>query len=105
MSKDTTRRPAGIPSDPAARAAWLSELRDECLCHRSRAIVDLIATAIDAFEMCDTDGERIRATKAIGELFSRMSMADRHQESLEIVELRKRSALQAELADRLSGLH
>lgn len=92
----------GIPSDPGARGRWLATLRAERLCDTSRAIVDAIATLARELDGADL-GDRIKLTRAIGELVSRAVAADKHAEALEIAALRKRSDAQRELTATLDG--
>lgn len=92
-----------IPSDPGAIGRWVEKLRAERQCDTSRAVVDAIATLARDLAKTDDVDARIKLTRAIGELLSRAVAADKHAETLEIAELRKRSDAQRELASELAG--
>lgn len=94
-----------IPSDPGAIGRWVAALRAERTCDTSRACVDAIATLARELAGADTIDDRVKLTKAIGELVSRAVAADKHAEVLETMELRKRSDAQRELSARVGGLH
>lgn len=109
---------SGIPSSPAARQRWLDDLRAERTCDTARALIDIAEQACgDLDEMvskcpdCGTDlgtycsKERTALIKVIGELVSRAIAADKHSETLELADLRRRAEAQKQLADRLGGLH
>lgn len=93
----------GIPSDPGAIGRWVEKLRKERLCDSSRACVDAIATLARDLAGTDAIADRIKLTRAIGELVSRAVAADKHAEALEIAALRQRSDAQRELAGELAG--
>lgn len=96
----------GIPADPGARGRWLAKFRAERTCDTSRALVDLLAEAVRELDEGTPLDERLKTCKVAGELISRAVAADKHSETLEIMDLRKRSDAQRELSTELDrGLH
>lgn len=96
---------SGIPSSPAARQRWLDELRDERTCDTARKLVDVAEYACEDLDSLEPGKERTALIKVIGELVSRAIAADKHSETLELADLRRRAEAQKQLADRLGGLH
>lgn len=96
---------AVIPTDSAARKGWLTKLRSECLCHRSRALVDLIDEALDAYDRAGTTDEKIKALSAASTFLGRMSEADKHAERMDLAALRTRAEARQRVADTLAEMH
>lgn len=96
---------SGIPASPAARQRWLDDLRAERTCDTARAIMDVVETACADLDDMEPGKERTALLKVIGELVSRAIAADKHSETLELADLRRRAEAQKQLADRLGGLH
>lgn len=95
----------GIPNDPKARRSWLAAFRSERTCASARALVDVLATTCNMLDTAVSIEERCKVLKVCGELMSRALAADRHQETLETLEIRKAANKHSAARSRLAGLH